>query len=582
MKLYFPYISRPLLLVATAFLLLAGPASFPAAHGQSLEKGIKLYQDGEYAKAAGLFDQIHSDQGLLFAGKSYFGMKDYATARSRLLNIREENNPQILTEANYTLSLIHFKQKDFGEALSRLAPLTSQQLSPEIAAESNRLYEDLLKYLTFEQRNTIMDAVESDSVRYDLVSSALGRVELEEARTLFTKLRNGTETISSDQLEEISSLLSDDAEYADLQEVTGLEAPGGLTYTIGVALPAYSPDKNDYPVVRGLYLGYTLAAEQFNRRHEVNVELTYHNTGIESDSARQALEVLSSTGVDAVVGPLFSERAQSMAKVSSQHRTPILAPLANSESITRKDGYFFQVNPPLSIHGKNMARFAVRTLNFDKIAVLAERGTLGEISAKAFRREMEQLNAEVPYFFVENLGSSGYGLSQYTRYFTEDRLSTAESSVSAVYAPFTGDATPALIDHLLGQLNSLESNVAVLGSQEWANANTSTDKIGTRAVYFTESFYSRPGSAEIDQFESRFRDRFNQDPNRFAMIGYDTAMFLLQTLDRVVNPALLKEGLADQPPYNGLITNIHFNGSNINQKLMLFKITNSSTHLISE
>ncbi len=154
--------------------------------------------------------------------------------------------------------------------------------------------------------------------------------------------------------------------------------------------------------------------------------------------------------------------------------------------------------------------------------------------------------------------------------------------MSAVYAPFTGDTTPALIDHLLGQLNSLESNVAVLGSQEWANANTSTDKIGTRAVYFTESFYSRPGSAEINQFKSRFRDRFNQDPNRFAVIGYDTAMFLLQTLERVVNPALLKEGLADHPPYDGLITNIHFNGSNINQKLMLFKITNSSTHLISE
>ncbi|WP_372636853.1 tol-pal system YbgF family protein, partial [Fodinibius sp.] len=166
MKVHFRYIFRPLLLVAAAFLLLAGPASFSTAQGQSLEEGIKLYQEGEYARAAALFDQVHSDRGLLFAGKSYFGMKDYATARSRLLNIREGNNPQISTEANYTLSLLHFKQKDFGEALIRLAPLTSQQLSPEIAAESAKLYDGLLKYLTFDQRNTIMDAVESDSVRY--------------------------------------------------------------------------------------------------------------------------------------------------------------------------------------------------------------------------------------------------------------------------------------------------------------------------------------------------------------------------------------------------------------------------------
>lgn len=582
MKLYTLHISRPYLLLAGFLCLLSGLGSASALQAQSLDKGIELFQDGEYAEAAALFDQIHTDQALLFAGKSYFGMKDFATAKNRLLTIQDKNAPQISLEANYTLSLIHFKQKDFGDALSRLVPLSKQKISPEIANESSNLYNGLLKYLTFDQRNEILDAIEIDSVKYDLVSSALGRVDREEARILFTRMQNETDSVSSEQLEDISSILEDESKYSKLQDDTHIEAPAGLTYNIGVALPAFSPDKNDYPVAQGLYLGYTLAAEKFNEQHDIRVELTYHNTGIESDSARQALEVLSSTGVEAVVGPLYSERAKTMAKVSLQHKTPILAPLANSESIARKDGYFYQINPTLSIHGKNMARFAVRSLNLDKIAVVAESGSLGEISAKAFREEMKELNAEVPYFFVEDLGSRGYGLSQYTRYFSENRLSTAESSVSAVYAPFTGDTAPTLIDHLLGQLNSLESNVAVLGSQKWANANSSSGKIGTRPVYFTESFYSRPGSAEISRFKSEFRARFNQAPNRFAMIGYDTVTFLLQTLERVVNPALLKKGLSKQPSYNGLITNIHFNGSNINQRLMLFKITNNSTHLISE
>lgn len=583
MKLFSLYISRAcFLFLASTLLLLSGAGSFSPAEAQSLDKGIKLYQDGEYAKAAAFFDQIQSEQGLLFAGKSYFEMKDFATAKSRLLNIEDGDTPQISTEANYTLSLIHFKQKDFGDALVRLAPLTRQKISPQIATESDNLYKDLLNYLTFDQRNDILDTVESDSIKYDLVSSALGRVDQEEAQTLFTRMRNETDEISSDQLDEISSILNDDSEYEELRNNSGLEPPTGLTYNIGVALPAYSADKNDYPVAQGLYLGYTLAVEQFNKQHDVKAGLTFHNTGIESDSARQALEVLSSTGVEAVLGPLFSERAQTMAEVSDQHNTPILAPLANSESLAREDGYFYQINPTFSIHGKNMARHAVESLNLDKIAVVAERGSLGEISAKAFQEEMEELDAEVPYFFVEDFGSRGSGLSKYTRYFSEDRPATAESSVSAVYAPFTGDSAPALIDHLLGQLNSLESEVSVLGSQEWANVTSSSDKIGPRSVYFTESFYSRPGNARISQFESEFKNRFNTAPNRFAMIGYDTATFLLQTLERTVNPALLKEALADQPLYEGLITNIHFNGSNINQKLMLFKISDSGSHLISK
>ncbi|HLR31227.1 MAG TPA: ABC transporter substrate-binding protein [Fodinibius sp.] len=583
MNLFSPYhITRAMGWHTSIFFLLAIFLCSSPAAAQSFDEGIALYQKGEFAKAATLFDQVHTDQGLLFAGKSYFEIKDFATAKSRLLNIGDEGDPQIVTEANYTLGLIHFRQKDFGDALIRMAPLSGQKLSPQIAAESNEIYHDLLTYLTFDQRSEILDNVESDSIKYDVVSSSIGRMDREKARILFTRMRNENDSLATNELEEISAILEDESEYSRLRENTGLEAPSGLVYNIGVALPAYSSENNNYPIAQGLYLGYTLAAEEFNAQHDVTAELTFHNTGIESDSARQALDVLSSTGVEAILGPLFSEPAQSMAKLSAQHQIPILAPLANAESIAREDGFFYQINPTFSVHGKNMARYAVQALNLDKIAVITEQGSIGQISAKAFQEEMKELDAEVPYFFVEDLGSRGYGLSQYTRYFTTERSAMAESAVTAVYAPFTGDSAPALMDQLLGQLNSLESSVTVLGSPEWSNVNTSSGKIGSRPVYFTESFYTRPGSAKISRFESAFRDRFNKSPNRYAMIGYDTAAFLFKTLERVVNPALLKRGLAAQPPYQGLITNIHFDGSNINQKLMLFKITNSGAHLISE
>lgn len=63
------------------------------------------------------------------------------------------------------------------------------------------------------------------------------------------------------------------------------------------------------------------------------------------------------------------------------------------------------------------------------------------------------------------------------------------------------------------------------------------------------------------------------EPNRFAMIGYDVATYLLETLNRIGNPELLKNALKEQPLYEGLISNISFQGTHINQEVKIFRIT---------
>jgi ABC-type branched-subunit amino acid transport system substrate-binding protein len=80
---------------------------------------------------------------------------------------------------------------------------------------------------------------------------------------------------------------------------------------------------------------------------------------------------------------------------------------------------------------------------------------------------------------------------------------------------------------------------------------------------------------DVKQFTEEFKKRFDTEPNRFAMIGYDTATFVLNTLARIGNPDLLKNALKEQPLYEGLIGNIFFNGTHINQEVKIF---NSNEH----
>jgi ABC-type branched-subunit amino acid transport system substrate-binding protein len=553
------------------------------AQEASFDEALTHYENQEYAQAANLFDQVHNTRGLLFAGKSYFGMKDFATAKSRLLQLKQNTDlAPLIAEADYTLSLIHFRQKNYADALIKLYNLSEEDNHPEVAARSGDLYDDLLKFLSFDQRNEIMDQTDNETILFDLTNSAIGRVEYNEVEILFTKLRNKTKDLSSSELKEISSVLESKAEYQQLGNQRSLEVPDNFTYNIGVALPAYSNDTDDYRVAQGLYLGYVLAVEEFNQEHNFNARLTYQNTGIEIDSARQALETLSSiAGVDAVIGPLYSERAQSMAKVADQYEVAVVAPLANASSIAEESKYIFQTNPTFEVHGEYMARFAFDELELNKVAIIAQKGSRGEQSARAFRNEWEKLGGEVPYYFIEDLAGRGHILSKYTRYFKEERDPTVESAVSAVYAPFTDNSTSALIDLLLGQLNTNESTVTVLGSQHWANTNVSSGKIGERPVYFTESFYTNPNNSAISAFKSKFQKRFDRPANRFAMIGYDTTTFLLKALEEAVNPAKLQEALKKQPLHRGLITNIEFRDTNINQQLMIFRLTNEGSHPIN-
>src|SRR5699024_11455502 len=127
-------------------------------------------------------------------------------------------------------------------------------------------------------------------------------------------------------------------------------------------------NQREYQIARGLYQGAMLAAEQFNADHEAQINFFFQNTGTKADSAQQALEAFKRLDVDAVIGPLFSRQARTMARVANQFQKPIIAPLANAQGIAEKGGYIYQINTTCKVHGKVMSKFADELLEVNKCA----------------------------------------------------------------------------------------------------------------------------------------------------------------------------------------------------------------------
>lgn len=579
----------------SAFLFLIFSAGFlpHTAFAQSFDDAFDLYEEAKYEQAAAIFDTIETPEGLLFSGKSYFGMGKYVQAKTFLDRVPQAASREVYLEARYTSALSNFQLEQFGRALSQLQSFNEERVKTQLITDGIQLYEDILNYLTLEQRRNVYQSVNSSQIKYDVVRTAMGKVEYATAKLLIDEYKATTDSDSlSQNVRELESMVSDSLNYS-MKIAFGkeLNAPEGITYNIGAALPQYQTDDREFSVSQGLYFGYLLAAEEFNQQNsDKKAFIRYKNTGASVDSSEYVMTDLAwNYNIDAVLGPLFSEPAAKMAKLAELYQIPMLAPLANSDTLNIDNPYVFQANPTFSSHGKRMARYAVSNLQMDTLAVLAERNSLGEASAYAFREEAEKLGAKVVYFFVEDLESQGYEVTEYTKYFSTDTLNADPESmeyedsdemeaknyhrVDAVYAPFTGQAAPTLIDLLLIDLQAMDSEVVVLGSQEWGATNIPQDRLENMNIYFSESYYMNTKSNRLEQFKENYSNRFGIEANRFSMIGYDAATYLLQTLERVKNPALLKNALSRQPLYEGLISNIKFEGKHVNQEVKIFRLS---------
>jgi len=557
--------------------LLTNPVLAQQTEPQRFDRALQFYEQQQYKRAAQIFESLSSEQAQLFAGKSYYGAAEFIKAQTILSNVSTSSDPQISGDARYTLSLANTQLKNFDKAL-RLLHSLKQENTPT-AKKAASLYQELLQYLSPNQRKRVYQNITTGEIRFDLIEAFFNQVDYNLAVQLFEAFSStNTKGVPPLKLERVKNNLSDSLVFRrKYKRVIYPDAPNGISYNIGVALPKFEEGSNEYNISRNLYLGFLLAAEEFNQRNtNKKVFLKFENTlSKQRNSAHLLTKFVWNDAIDAVLGPLFSESVLEMDQLSEEYQIPIIAPLANSDTLADDNPFLFQVNPTFAERGERMAEFAVNNLGLDTLAVLAEKNSLGAKSAYSFRARAEQLGAFVPYLFVDNFEQTGYDLSEYSNYFTKD--STLIDSlnifpIEGVYAPFTGEGAPVLIDLFITDLQFNKNYLPVLGSAEWSRSELSEDQIEQFDIYHIQGFNMIKEKPDVKEFIERYENRFNFEPDRFSLIGYDTASFTFQVLEMVKNPVYLKEGIKNYPMFDGLSTNIIFNNNHVNQFIEVVKL----------
>ncbi len=549
---------------------------------EQFEEAYELYEQEQFEEALAIFKELQEDDLVhLYIGKSYLALGDYLRSGHYLKKALESGDQSIANESYYTLAINEFRLKNFGNTLAILNELRSRRDRTGIRSQAQQFYNEIFRYLTDNQRFELFWQLDDPGIRFDLVRSAVGRADYSMVRAMLN------------ELETLSELQQDTTEIARIRDAVGtretyirspfqqFQAPQGMVYHVGVALPSFGADEPEFVVSRDLYFGIMLAAEDFNTRNpDKKVFLRFRDTYAESDSIPQAVnELIWNERVDALIGPLYSEEAKVMSKMAEDYEIPMLTPLANSDEINLGHNYTFQLNPTFSMHGKQMAQFAVRELELDTLAVITEKNSLGQASALSFRYEAERLGAHVAYFIEDDFAARGYDITDVTEIFTRDEILVDSLNivpVKGVYAPFTGQAASTMINLLMTDLEAMRTEVVVMGSEEWRDARYTPAQRRNFAIYHTQNYGSTADREFIEYFEQDFINRFGMEPDQFARVGYDAGSYLFRTLEQAGNPKRLKHALRESPEFTGLSMRIHFDNGQINRLVQVEPLTDKA------
>lgn len=541
-----------------------------SAYAQTFSEAMDLYQSENYEEAAELFLNSNDDRAQLFAGKSFLALTDYSSAINHLQIASESTRQNIQQEALYTLAMAHFGLENYDVSLENLYELANSDNQTGLQRDAQEFYNQVLNYLSLQDRYQTLYKLQTPAVQYDLVSSSKPFFDEDTFQYMVDELVRLTgQAFSRQEIE--GDLLSGLRSKTDTQSYPA--PPDGMVYNIGVILPTFDQSNPDFIVPRNLYYGMVLAADDFNERNRNRkVNLVFKNSAENVDTTATVFSELAWTRkVDAVIGPLFSEPASRMAQLSEQYHIPMLAPLANSDSLNLDYNYTFQLNPTFEVHGKKMAQFAVQELGIETFSIITEPSSLGRNSALAFRHEVERLGANVNYFIEEDFEATGYDFSQITDVFSTDPALLDSLNITpsdAVYAPFTGEASRTMINLLMNNLEAMNSDMTILGSEEWEFASLTEYQKQAFDVYYSQSFVENPDTSSSFFLED-YETRFGTEPDRFSRIGYDAADYLFRSLETAGNPDYLGEAMRNRSVYDGLAFRVLFDGKRINQHVFI-------------
>ncbi len=314
--------------------------------------------------------------------------------------------------------------------------------------------------------------------------------------------------------------------------------------------------------------GIQLAFNNLSSEEKARIELIVKDSG--SGAIDRGLEELAADpNVLGVLGPVLSGNVKKAVPLLEKYDLPALTPTASSSGLTDLSPYIFRNAMTRPIQSRFLAEYAVNTLGLRRFVVFYPDANFGQEFKDAFLEEVEALGAEVVAavsykrsqndFKPQILEIGGISDSQLKKLtlkklaesenkakskgsvpfskpiieqglFNEDKIEglkvSLELSYDAIFIPGFYDKVSLIIPQMV--FYNIDQ-VTFLGTNGWNHADLI--KVAGRYIkgkgIFSDGFFKESKKEEVQQFVSRFKTTFGDEPNILSAQAYDSAQIFL-------------------------------------------------------
>lgn len=272
--------------------------------------------------------------------------------------------------------------------------------------------------------------------------------------------------------------------------------------------------------------GLQLLEEQTNSAGGINgrkvsfVFMDDENKAATSVSAAQKL--ITSDKVVAIVGPLTSTCANSVAPIAQKYKVPMVTGTGTNANITKAGDYIFRTCFIDPFQGTVVAKFAFGDLKAKTAAVLYNNGDdYSKGLADNFKKSFEGAGGKVVDSETYNTGDKDFNV-QLTK--------IAGTKPDVLMLPDYYNTTAVIAK----EARAMGITATFLGGDGWDSADLFT--IGGSAVnnsYFSNHYSPDENTPEVVQFIKDYKAKYNNEvPDAMAALNYDAGKVLIQSITK--------------------------------------------------
>jgi branched-chain amino acid transport system substrate-binding protein len=265
------------------------------------------------------------------------------------------------------------------------------------------------------------------------------------------------------------------------------------------------------------------------------------------EAATVVRKLISRQKVVAILGEVASSRSLEAAPICQSSQIPMISPSSTNPKVTEVGDYIFRICFIDPFQGTVISKFALNR-GWKKVAVLTD--------------VKQDYSVGLSHFFKEHFAQNGGTIVSQQDYSSGDKDFAAQltsikaGNPDAIVA--SGYYTEAGL--IASQARQLGITVPLLGGDGWDSP--SLVEVAGKAIegsFFSNHYSGEDPSPVIQDFITRYKAKYKEEPDAMAALGYDSAMILADAIKRAgtTEPAKLRDAIAatkDYPAVTGKIT----------------------------